>query len=99
MQSLAELFLKCNQRFLIDERVEQRLKLVSDWHVNGVVFALDRGCPGNTCASMETILAMKKRGIPILSYETACANPGEFVEAEYQSRIDDFLESRDVMPH
>jgi benzoyl-CoA reductase subunit B len=93
LQSLAELFLNCNQRFLVEERVEQRLKLAEDWHADGVVFALDRGCPGNTCASMETILAMKQKGIPVLTYDTACANPGEFAEAEYQSRMDAFLES------
>ncbi len=93
LQSLAEMFLECNQRFVVEERVEQRLNLVEDWKIDGVVFALDRGCPGNTCTSMETVLAMKKKGIRVLVYDTACANPGEFSEAEYHSRIDAFLES------
>lgn len=93
LRSMAEIMVGFNCRPQITGRVDQRLRLVRDYHVQGVVFALDRGCLGNTTGALESILALKQAGTPVTSYQTACANPAEFKEAEYKATIDAFLES------
>lgn len=98
LRSMAEMFVLYNPRPVVIGRVDQRVKLAQQWHADGVVFALDRGCLGNTAGAMESILALKQAGVPTVSYQAACANPSEFDEGEYQARIDTFLESLGLRP-
>lgn len=98
LRALADLYLNYFPRPLLDARVNHRVKMVEDWKADGVVFALDRGCLGNTSGSMESILALKRKGVPIMIYETACAHPREFREWEYHSRFDTFMESLGLKP-
>lgn len=98
LRSIAELFVLYNPRPQATGRVDQRVRLAQQFHAQGVVFALDRGCLGNTAGAMESILALKRAGIPTISYQSACANPSEFDEGEYRARLDTFLESFGLKP-
>lgn len=98
LRSMATIMVDWNTRPQVTGRVDQRLRLVQDYHVQGVVFALDRGCLGNVTGAMESMIALKEVGIPVAYYQTACANPAEFKEKEYQATIDTFLESVGLRP-
>jgi hypothetical protein len=47
---------------------------------------------------MESIVALKQAGIPVTSYQGACANPSELDQGEIVSRIDAFMESLGLEP-
>ncbi|MDP6100399.1 MAG: 2-hydroxyacyl-CoA dehydratase family protein [Dehalococcoidia bacterium] len=82
----------------LENRVEGRAKLAGDYQVNGVVINNDRGCRGTSVGNMESILALKKVGIPVISYEGNVTNPRELDANEYMRRLDSFLESLGLSP-
>lgn len=49
-------------------------KMVHDWHADGVVFMLDRGCRTLSIGQEDQILACKRSGIPTMAYEGSHAD-------------------------
>ena len=93
LHSMAVVFATYNPRPELSARIDHRVRMARHFKVDGAVFALDRGCLGNTCGAMESMVALKEAGIPVISYQGACANPSELGQEEIVSRIDTFMES------
>ncbi|MDP7239791.1 MAG: 2-hydroxyacyl-CoA dehydratase family protein, partial [Dehalococcoidia bacterium] len=93
LHSMAVVFTAYNPRPKLSARIDNRVAMSRHFKLDGAVFALDRGCLGNTCGAMESIVALKDAGIPVMSYQGACANPSELDQGEIISRIDAFMEN------
>lgn len=75
------------------ERSDQVIKLVRQWHCDGVVIHLNRGCENMTYGCMENKLALNKTGIPTMTYEGNQADARELDPNQIISRADAFMES------
>jgi benzoyl-CoA reductase subunit B len=93
LRSMAVVFTRYYQRPKLSARVDHRVAMARHFKIDGAVFAMDRGCLGNLCGAMESIASLKEAGLPVTSYQTACANPSELNQGEVVSQIDAFMES------
>jgi benzoyl-CoA reductase subunit B len=69
------------------------IKMVKDWHVNGVIIHLNRGCEGTGVGQLENRLALAEAGIPVLTYEGNMGDPREVDMVQTMERIDAFMEN------
>lgn len=74
------------------ERSDQVIKLMSQWHCDGVVIHL-RGCENMTYSCMENKLALNQAGIPTMIYEGNQADARELDTNQIINRVDTFMES------
>ncbi len=77
----------------VEEKNDQLVKLVRQWHVDGMVFHLNRGCEALALGQMENRLHLLKEGLPVMSYEGNTGDKREFDEAEVADRVESFMES------
>ena len=102
LRALATLYLQYSPGtagiLCLEHRVEGRARLAQDYHVDGVVINNDRGCRGTSVGNMESVLALKRAGIPVIAYEGNVTNPRELDANEYIRRVDSFLESLGLKP-
>ncbi|MEE8473665.1 MAG: 2-hydroxyacyl-CoA dehydratase family protein, partial [Dehalococcoidia bacterium] len=77
----------------VEEKNDQLVKLVRQWHVDGMVFHLNRGCEALALGQMENRLHLLKEGLPVMSYEGNTGDKREFDEAEVVDRVEAFMES------
>ncbi len=78
---------------LTEEKSANLLGIVRDWHVDAVIFHLNRGCEGTAYGQMENRLALLEEKVPVLTYEGNMADKGEFNEIQTLDRIDSFMET------
>jgi benzoyl-CoA reductase subunit B len=93
---LADWYLRRNvlQEFALPwEKNQQMVEWAKEWHVDGFVIHLNRGCEGTAYGQMEARLQLLKAGIPVMTYEGNMADKREFNEAQTLDRIDAFMES------
>jgi len=76
-----------------EDKNQHLLQMVQQWHCDGIVFHLNRGCEGVAQLQLENRLAMVKAGIPVGSFEGNMADHREFDEAQTIDRIESFMES------
>ncbi|HLB12887.1 MAG TPA: benzoyl-CoA reductase, bzd-type, subunit O [Dehalococcoidia bacterium] len=69
------------------------VQMAREWHCDGAMIHLNRGCEGAAMGQMEARLALAQAGFPVMTYEGNMADPGEFDEARTLARIDTFMES------
>lgn len=69
------------------------LKMVEQWHVDGVIMHLNRGCEGVSLGAMENRLGLARAGVPVMTYEGNMGDDREFDEGRTQSRVDAFMET------
>ncbi|MDP7470113.1 MAG: 2-hydroxyacyl-CoA dehydratase family protein, partial [Dehalococcoidia bacterium] len=65
LRSLADLALDHSPivtSHMVAPQVAATVKMVKDWHVDGVVLHIDRGCKGQSAANAETRLALRDEG-------------------------------------
>ena len=102
LRALATLYLKYSPGTVgimcLEHRVYHRARLARDYRVDGVVINNDRGCRGTSVGNMESVLALKREGIPAITYEGNVTNPRELDAMEYMRRMDAFLESLGLRP-
>ena len=91
--ALADASIKYSPFCQVFQRPELRLSAAEDWSIDGMVFALDRGCVGITGGLFESALAVKEAGIRATCYETSSTYPGDFDEKGYQRLMDSFMET------
>ncbi|MBW1887605.1 MAG: benzoyl-CoA reductase, bzd-type, subunit O [Deltaproteobacteria bacterium] len=72
------------------------LDLLKQWHCQGMMIHLNRGCEGGAVGQMEVRLAALNAGIPVMTYEGNVADPREFDEARTMARIEAFMETLDL---
>jgi benzoyl-CoA reductase/2-hydroxyglutaryl-CoA dehydratase subunit BcrC/BadD/HgdB len=78
----------------LTKEAEEYLQFVKDWKIDATTFAYDRGCKGYLSAGLpETALAMKRNGIPALSFDCSMADPRDFDEKSVKNKFDIFLGS------
>lgn len=96
VREIADWYLRRNvtQEFALPQiKNEQMVEWAKEFHVNGFVIHLNRGCEGTAFGQMEARLALQKAGIPVMTYEGNMADKREFNEAQTLDRIDAFMES------
>lgn len=94
MQAMVDLYLGHlpPSRAGIFVKPEETIRLVADWHGEGIVFMLDRGCLTLSMGQEEQILALKKSGIPTLSYEGSHSDYRHLNEEMVIKQFDIFCE-------
>ena len=95
MEALADLYLGYLPASRCTTSINQKevVKMVHDWHVDGVVLMIDRGCKTLSAGQEEQVVELKKAGIPRLVYEGSHADFRDFDEATTLRRLDLFLET------
>jgi benzoyl-CoA reductase subunit B len=71
---------------------EMMKEYVKDWHVDGVLIHLNRGCEGSALGQMENRLALLEANIPVLTYEGSVGDFRDFDLARTSARIDAWFE-------
>ncbi|MBI4287372.1 MAG: 2-hydroxyacyl-CoA dehydratase [Chloroflexi bacterium] len=72
----------------------QVLQIYDQWHAEGVVMHLNRGCKGTGGYMLENRLELIKAGIPVVAYEGNAADRRDFDEAQVIDRLESFVESQ-----
>jgi benzoyl-CoA reductase subunit B len=73
-------------------KTEMMKRIVKEWHVDGVMLHLNRGCEGLSLGIMENRLGLVGAGMPVMTYEGNMGDDREFDEVRTQSRVDAFME-------
>jgi len=69
------------------------VKVVEDWHADGAILHIDQGCRWTTTTIFGVRDALREKGIPTVTYQSNAYDPRYFNEAEFENRIDTFLEN------
>jgi len=96
LQVLAELNMKIPTYYHFhdfDTTTRLTLKLVEDWHIDGVMIHFNRGCEAGGLGVMETRRALLQAGVPVMTFEGSVADKRDLDEARITSRVDSFMES------
>jgi len=80
-------------RFPMLERRNIDVCMAKDWHCQGVMMHLNRGCEGWAVGQLEARTAAVEAGYQVLAYEGNVADPREFDRPRTIARIDSFLEA------
>ena len=73
---------------------QQILQIYKQWHAEGVVMHLNRGCKGTGGYMLENRLALIEANIPVVAYEGNAADRRDFDEAQVIDRLESFAESQ-----
>ena len=76
-----------------DKRSDAGVRLVKQWHLDGVVMHLNRGCEGVAIGMKENRLALVNAGIPVTVFEGNSGDRREFDEGQTIKRLETFMES------
>lgn len=76
-----------------DKRSDALVRLVKQWHLDGVVMHFNRGCEGVAIGQKENRLALIEAGIPMTVFESNSGDRREFDEGQTIKRLDTFMES------
>lgn len=79
--------------FFPDRKSGFMRKAVEQWHCQGVIMHLNRGCELFCTGVMENKIALQEAGIPVLTYEGNMGDKREIDKAQIFSRLDAFMES------
>jgi len=75
-----------------DARREILRQIVENWHIDGGVFHLNRGCEGQSLGRMEMkLLLQRETGLPTVVYESSSCDRADFNEAQVLGRLEAFL--------
>jgi len=99
LQVLAELNMKIPTYYHFhdfDMTTRLTLKVVEDWHVDGVMIHFNRGCEAGGLGVMETRRALLQAGIPVMTFEGSVADERDLDEAQISNRVDSFMESLEL---
>jgi benzoyl-CoA reductase subunit B len=72
----------------------KRIKdIIDNWHIDGMMIHLNRGCEGTAVGQMELRRFLADEGIPALTYEGNLADVREFDLERTIDKIDTFMET------
>jgi len=72
------------------------LDIVKNWHADGVIIHLNRGCEGTAVGQMELNRFLGDQNIPCMTYEGNLADEREFDLERTIAKINTFMETLDV---
>lgn len=75
-----------------EDKYAQVLDMARQWHADGIILHLNRGCEGLTQGAMENRLALMESGLPVMTYEGNMGDKREFDEGQVLDRVDSFME-------
>lgn len=84
------------QGWQVRPKVADSVRIAQDWHCDGAILHFNRGCEGLSMGLSEVRLAMKKAGIPTMTYESNMVDPREFSASQIIDSIEAFLESMNL---
>ena len=87
-RSLAELLLDCSPTitgYQYPSMGKEAIKVAQDWHADGVIMHIDRGCRSMTAACLEVKAMLEKTGIPVVAYSGNTADPRDFNQARWKA--------------
>lgn len=84
------------QGWQITRKVADSVRIAQDWRCDGALLHFNRGCEGLSAGLSEVRLAMKKAGIPTMSYESNMVDPREFSASQIIDALEAFLESMNL---
>ncbi|MFC2018179.1 2-hydroxyacyl-CoA dehydratase [Chloroflexota bacterium] len=93
-RSIAELMLDYSPAvsgFQYPSMGREAVKVAQDWHADGIIMHIDRGCRSMSAACLEVKADLEKAGIPVLAYSGNTADPRDFNQAQVESQIDTFM--------
>ena len=96
LQVLAELNMKIPTYYHFhdfDMATRLTLKVVEDWHIDGVMIHLNRGCEAGGLGLMDARRALLQAGIPVMTFEGSVADERDLDETRTWNRVDSFMES------
>ena len=73
-------------------KTDMMRRIVKEWHVDGVMLHLNRGCEGLSLGIMENRRGLASDGIPVMTFEGNMGDEREFDEVRTQARVDAFME-------
>jgi benzoyl-CoA reductase subunit B len=73
-------------------KVNEYLNRARDWKGDGVVIHQDIGCRSQLAGVLEAETALKKEGIPVVTYEASNGDPRDFTPEQVEERLEAFLE-------
>ncbi len=79
-------------------KTEMMLQIAKQWHVDGIMLHLNRGCEGLSTGIMQNRNGLAKSGIPIMTYEGNMGDEREFDMNRTMARIESFMETLDLQP-
>lgn len=68
------------------------LKAVKDWHCNGAMIHLNRGCKLFATGLMENRIALEEAGVPVMTYEGNMGDEREVDKTKIYNNIDTFMD-------
>ncbi len=75
-----------------EDKSSQVLEMAQQWHADGIILHLNRGCEGLSQGALENRMALLESGIPVMTYEGNMGDKREFDEGQTLNRIDSFME-------
>jgi len=69
------------------------LDIIKNWHTDGVIIHLNRGCEGTAVGQMELAGFLAEEGIPCMTYEGNLADSREFDLERTITKINTFMET------
>jgi benzoyl-CoA reductase subunit B len=95
LHALVDIDLPLEGRFEDTEsrRALYTIRMVQDWHIDGVMFHLARRCAALNGGILGRKSELMEMGIPVGTYEASEADPKEFNEIQVRENFDVFLES------
>ena len=72
-------------------REQITLKAAKDWHIDGIVFHMDRGCQGMPAGMTEVQLACKQAGLATMIYEANSVDSRGFAESQILDSFESFF--------
>lgn len=97
LRSLAELLLYNSpiiSGYQFPAMGNEAVKVARDWHADGVIMHIDRGCRAMTAGIMEVKDMLEKGGFPVCAYEGNTGDPRDFNQQTVEDRIETFLVSQ-----
>jgi len=67
------------------------VKMCREWHADGVLMHLNRGCAGLSFGQMEDRLVLQEAGIPVATFEGNMADKRGFDQAQFVAAIDGLM--------
>jgi benzoyl-CoA reductase/2-hydroxyglutaryl-CoA dehydratase subunit BcrC/BadD/HgdB len=76
-----------------ERRTLHFLRMVEDWHIDGVMVHLARRCAALCLGILTRIQDIRRAGIPVATYEASEGDPKEWNETRVREDFDRFFDS------
>jgi benzoyl-CoA reductase subunit B len=86
------------QAYMVEPHAKDIAKIVEDWHADGAVLHMDRGCKSLSGARVAAKRLLKENGFPAMLYDGDAADISRFNQTEVLDRLESFLESMGLSP-